>query len=183
MTNEGLKVGALALGIVLVILIIVLVVRHHKDKYEDVDSGRLKDVDGGCCSLTNNIAACGTGVPPKGGTWNLSKGCISAAGPILPTPTEISERCICNGNGTCTTDATDGLAICSCLYNLSDDHACSKCPTGYVPPKACAAGGVLCPGYQVNQTSCTTAGFDQACTFLNANNDEIATACVKRLSS
>ena len=165
MTNERLLLGVSALGIALVILIIVLVVRHHKDKYEDVDSGRLKDVDGGCCSLTNNPGSCGTGVPPKGGTWNLSKGCISATGKNPPTPAEVGERCICNGSGTCTTDATDGSAICSCLYNLSDDHACSTCPTGYIPPNACAAGGALCPGYTLGQTSCSTAGYDQACTF------------------
>ena len=82
MTNEGLKFGALALGIALVILIIVLVVRHHKDKYEDVDSGRLKDIDGGCCSLTNNTGTCGAGT---GDPWTLSAGCLSAKDKNLPS--------------------------------------------------------------------------------------------------
>jgi len=43
MTNEGLKFGALGLGIALVILIIVLIFTRHKDKYKHVGSSALTD--------------------------------------------------------------------------------------------------------------------------------------------
>ena len=53
MTNEGLKFGALALGIALVILIIVLIVRGHKDKFSNNHvSG--KDPAGHCCPDNSN---------------------------------------------------------------------------------------------------------------------------------
>ena len=68
MTNEGLKFGALALGIALVILIIVLVVRGHKDKYEP---GNVGTQEKGCCSVLNNTA-CGTG---EGNPYTEKTGC------------------------------------------------------------------------------------------------------------
>ena len=65
MNNEVLKFGALALGIALVILIIVLVVGHHKDKYEDVDSGSIKSPLAQTCAQCQALCKAFGNCPPS----------------------------------------------------------------------------------------------------------------------
>ena len=62
MTNEGLKFAALALGVALVIVIIVLIVGGHKDKYEAGGPGPRSGARE-CCSL-HSLIKCSETPPP-----------------------------------------------------------------------------------------------------------------------
>ena len=71
MTNEGLKIGALVLGIVLVILIIVLIVRGHKDKYNPCGPRRKWNSSTNKCDCAIGFtgdADCGCTVRPQDST-------------------------------------------------------------------------------------------------------------------
>ena len=94
MTNEGLKFGALALGIALVIVIIVLVVRGHKDKYDQ--------------SLPCAKTWCKGGYSPDGKPIALNKCCDKnkscslvdpeSAGFICMPTSACSPCCLCEMN-------------------------------------------------------------------------------------
>ena len=182
MTNEGLKFAALALGVALVIVIIVLIVKGHKDKYEVKDNRRLGGTGAGCCSLTNNPSNCGTGDPGAAdqGDWDYTMQC-RAGETVDPTLAAAPDRCICNGSGTCEKDGgpNGSAGHCKCKYNLDTTTACGKCKQGFIPDKRCDGKGNPCPDYPTG-AKCGKAPYTEICQAITQDgvNNKIDTACI-----
>ena len=181
MTNEGLKFAALALGVALVIVIIVLIVKGHKDKYEVKDNRRIGATGAGCCSLQNNPSNCGTGDPGAAdqGDWDYTMQCRGGE-TVDPTLAAAPDRCICNGSGTCEKGggANGSTGSCSCKYNLDTATACGTCKQGFIPDTKCTTAGVPCPDYPKG-AQCGKAPYTESCTATTQTgaNNKIDTAC------